>query len=108
MTPIDRRWKMLEILLCRRKSTINSLSLEFGVSRFTVMRDIRALSCTFPILTNHGGSGGVYIQEGYRLGMIYLSEEQLALLEELCGILVGEKLMILQGIIAVYRRPIAR
>ena len=67
MTPLDRRWKMLEVLLHRRRNTVNSLALEFDVSRFTVMRDIRALSCTFPIYTNHGGDGGVYIQDGYLL-----------------------------------------
>ncbi len=105
MTPLDRRWKMLEALLHRRRNTVNSLALEFDVSRFTVMRDIRALSCTFPIYTNHGGDGGVYIQDGYQLGMIYLTDEQLALLVELCGILAGERLAILQGIIEIYKRP---
>lgn len=41
----------------------------------------------------------------YQLGMIYLTDEQLALLVELCEILAGERLAILQGIIEIYKRP---
>ena len=37
--------------------------------------------------------------------MIYLTDEQLALLVELCEILAGERLAILQGIIEIYKRP---
>ena len=63
------------------------------------------LSCSYPIETQQGGGGGIFIAEGYRLGMKYLTEEQASLLERISETLSGEDLLIVKSIIKTFRRP---
>lgn len=59
-----RQEKILEILSVRRFDTITNLADEFGVSRYTIMRDIRVLIEYSPIYTVRGPAGGVYFEKG--------------------------------------------
>lgn len=58
-----RQSRILEILSIRRFDTIANLAVEFGVSRYTIMRDIRILIECAPIYTVRGPSGGVYFEK---------------------------------------------
>ena len=62
------------------------------------------LSCSYPIDTQQGGGGGIFIADGYRLGMKYLTEEQLTLLEKLSKMLCGEELTVMNSIIKTFRK----
>lgn len=101
----DRRMQILEILIVRKSETMNRLAEELGVSRMTVFRDIQVLSCSYPITTNVGVGGGVHIDDRYRLGMKYLSDEQAELLERLSETLEGNCLVIMLDILKTFRRP---
>lgn len=59
-----RQEKILEVLSVRRFDTIANLADEFGVSRYTIMRDIKILIEYSPIYTVRGPAGGVYYEKG--------------------------------------------
>ena len=101
----DRRQMILEYLLDNKRTTRMELANRFGVSLRTIERDVIVLSCSYPIETQQGGGGGIFIAEGYRLGMKYLTEEQASLLERISETLSGEDLSIVKSIIKTFRRP---
>lgn len=101
----ERRQLMIEALCQRRHDTVERLAMEFGVSERTVRYDLEVLSCTYPLYTQKGNGGGVFVSEGYRLGMKYLTQEQAALLKELSNTLDGDKLKIMQDILSVFQKP---
>ena len=103
----ERRQLILEKLSERRYDTIDNLSFEFGVSRRTMRYDLEVLSCSYPILTVKGHKGGVYIDEGFRLGKKYLTSKQTALLEKLALTLEGEDLLIINQILLTFRNPVS-
>ena len=100
----DRRQMILEHLLDNRHATRKELADKFGVSTRTIERDVIVLSCSYPIDTQQGGGGGIFIAEGYRLGMRYLTEEQSSLLEKLSKTLCGEELTVMNSIIKTFRK----
>ena len=104
---IDRRQAILEYLIDNRRTTRKNLADRFGVSKRTIERDILVLSCSYPIETQQGGGGGIFIAEGYRLGMKYLNDEQIALLDKLTYKLSGDDLAIMQSIIRNFKKPIS-
>lgn len=103
----DRRMQILEILLERRNVKVNTLMIEFNVSRSTILRDVQVLSCSYPILTIPGSSGGIRVANGFRLGMKYLTVEQSNLLENLSSELTGRELAIMQAILETFTRPVS-
>lgn len=102
----DRRQAILEYLIDNRRTTRTDLADRFGVSTRTIERDILVLSCSYPIDTQQGGGGGIFIAEGYRLGRKYLTCDQLKLLEKLSANLSEEELVIMESIIKVFKYPI--
>lgn len=102
---VERRMKIIEVLCVRRHDTIKNLAEEFNVSERTLRYDIGILECSYPIYTIQGRGGGVHIIEGYRLGMKYLSDEQVELLERICSGLVGKDLKILKDILTTFKKP---
>ena len=106
MTANERRMCILYELLENRKDSLKRLSEEFQVSRWTIMRDIQELSRSYPISTKQGVGGGVEIMDGYRLGMKYLTIEQVALLEKLSEPLVGDEFLTMQSILKTFSKPI--
>ncbi len=106
VTANDRRMEMLRLLISRKHETVGQLAFEFGVSRMTIYRDVQILSCSYPITTQMGLNGGVFIDEDYRFGMKYLTAEQQSLLEKLAESLIGEDLVIMMTIIEIFSNPV--
>ena len=105
MNANDRRLEILRVLCERRFDTISHLALEFGVCIRTIKYDIVALSLSHPICTTPGNGGGVSIMEGYRLGMKYLTERQVSLLEKLSAGLSGDDLVTMKNILKTFTQP---
>ena len=104
MTANDRRLSILYVLLERRKENIGNLAIEFNVSVSTIMRDVQELSRSHPIITKHGGGGGIEVMDGYHLGMRYMTSEQTALLEKLSDSLTGDELLVMQSILKTFSK----
>lgn len=110
----ERRVEIMKKLCRRRKDTIGNLAHELGVSERTVRRDLEALSLSEPIYTQSGRyGGGVYVDEGYSLSRMYMTEEELNVLHKLadfadkqgpCTLSEEEKKQ-LRAMIAVYTKP---
>ena len=73
---VERRLRLLEILCKRKRETLDNLAYELKVSKRTIRYDIEILSYTYPIYTTTGPYGGIYIEDTFRLGMKYLTENQ--------------------------------
>lgn len=96
---------MLDALCLRRHDYCDNLAFEFGVSRRTIYTDIRILSEYYPIYTQCGSSGGVFVVDGFRMDKSYLADEQIGKLERLSNRLEGEEKELIQGIIKRYQMP---
>ena len=68
--------RLIEILYKRKRETLDNLAYELNVSKRTIRYDIEVLSYTYPIYTTTGPYGGIYIEDTFRLGMKYLTENQ--------------------------------
>ena len=91
----ERRLLLLDLLCERRKETLDNLAFELKVSKATIKRDISILSLSYPIYTTPGIGGGIQLVEGFRLGMKYLTDKQVAFLERLLLDAEGEEKEIL-------------
>ena len=113
METAERRYEMLKILCRRRNETTKNLAAEFGVSERTVRRDIYILSLSEPIYTQPGRNGGIYVVDSYYWDRMYMSDEQIGLLQKLLSISLtnGSKLLnadeisLLKKIISEYSKP---
>ena len=105
MGAYERRMEIIERLCERRFDTISNLSYEFNVSRNTIKNDIIILSYSHPLYTVQGNGGGVHVVEGYRLGMKYMTESQILLLEKLSETLSGDELLTMQSILKNFTKP---
>lgn len=83
MTASERRMALLEALCLRRHDTRENLAFEFGVSKRTIEYDVQILSANYPIFSEQGKGGGIYIMEGYELHKKYLTDKQSEVLQEL-------------------------
>ena len=105
-----RQNKILEILSVRRFDTIANLCDEFGVSRYTIMRDVRVLSETSTIYTLRGPASGVYFEKDcyYRkkeyISNNYLSDKQEKALRDIIDGL-PPNISELQSILIDFARP---
>ena len=103
----ERRQELLRILCINKRATIKNLAEEFGVSRNSIVNDINVLSLKNPIYTQQGKGGGIFIVDGYKLGMKYLTDKQLKLLSRLLSRLTDEEeIKILKSIIDTYKNPL--
>lgn len=57
MNASERRLRILQALLKRRKESMEVFATEFQVSYMTIFRDVQFLSCYFPIVTKRGIRG---------------------------------------------------
>lgn len=99
MTARERRKAMLEVLCLRGHDTRANLAFEFGVSRRTIEYDVQILSLEYPIYTQQGKGGGIYVSNGFRLIQKSLTCKQTQLLRKICDALTGEEKQTLQEII---------
>ncbi len=102
MNTADRRMEIINILIVRRQTTARELAEEFGVTTRTIRNDIQALSPGFPIYTQQGGAGGIFIGENYKPYINTLSSEELKTLRELYGQAEGVQKKVLLQIIHKY------
>lgn len=100
----ERRVAILEYLCLRRSVSVAELANEFAVCQRTINTDLQVLSCSYPIYTVQGTGGGVFIEEGYKLGMKYLSDSQAELLERLNAELQGADKQVMESILKVFKK----
>lgn len=105
MTTLERRIEILFILLRRRHIKMFELQAEFNTCRSSICEDIQELSRYFPIRTECGRYGGVFLDKNYQLGMKYLTEPQATLLEKLSATLTGEDLILICEILKTFKKP---
>ena len=79
----NRRERLLRILSLKRRSTIDELAKELGVSERTIMRDIVLLSSEKPIFTMPGKNGGVYIDTHYVSTRLHMKKHETDLLNKI-------------------------
>lgn len=113
MGATERRYEIMKILCRRRHETIRNLASEFGVSMRTIQRDIETLSITEPIYTQSGKyGGGVYVVDSYSVDRMYMTEEELDVLQKLyiavnehSSLLTDNEKKLLESIISQYSKP---
>ncbi len=105
MTANERRMAILEVLCERRYDKRANLAFEFGVSKRTIENDILELSLSYPVYTQQGTNGGVYVMEGFELGRKYLSDKQKSLLEKVLVRLTAEERKVMQSILKEFSKP---
>lgn len=113
MGTAERRHEIMKILCRRRYETMHNLASEFGVSVRTIQRDIEVLSLTEPLYTKCGKyGGGVYIVDGYSMNRMYMTNEEINVLQKLyitsgrnLGLLTDEEKSLLGYIISQYSGP---
>ncbi len=77
----DRLLSMLMFLQNRGRTTTARLAKELEVSRRTVIRDLYALRVAgFPVYTERGPGGGVYLHEDFRMKLTDLTHDEVAAL----------------------------
>ena len=101
----ERRLGILEYLCKHKHNTIENLTIEFGVSRSTIKRDIEVLSISYSVSAIQGKGGGIYVEEWFKLGRVYFTYKQAELLKRLNKNLVGEDKQTLESILSTYCRP---
>lgn len=99
MPPDERRRQIIERLAVRKHDTMQNLASEFGVSWFTVYRDIQTLSLSYPIFTSRGNHGGVFFMESMIPYHRFLNAEQSSLLKKLKPTLPESEQAIIQSIL---------
>lgn len=102
MNPWERRQKILEVLCLRRHETTDNLAHEFNVSRETIRRDIRILTCSYPVETVSGGHGGIRVAEWFHLDRRALNSAEITFLHKLGESLDGSDLEMLNRIITQF------
>lgn len=102
MTASERRNAILEDLCARRFERINNLAFQYGVTERTIRNDIMILSLEYPIYTAQGNGGGIYVDKNFRLGRVYLKNEQQELLERLLPGLDGKDKEVMKAILKTF------
>lgn len=102
MTASERRNAILEDLCMRRFERINNLAFQYGVTERTIRNDIMTLSLEYPIYTAQGNGGGIYVDKNFRLGRVYLKNEQQELLERLLPGLDGKDAEVMKAILKTF------
>lgn len=101
----ERRCCILEYLCSRGHETLDNLAFEFGVSKRTIRYDVEILSCSYPIYSIAGVYGGIYIAEGYSLGMKYLTDTECTILKRVAEIATDEDRIVIYKIIKTFSKP---
>lgn len=105
LSTIERRQKILEILSERRYEKMTNLAIELNVSRRTICYDIEILSGSFPLYTETGIYGGVYVADGFRYGSRYLTDRQYEILYQISERLENEEKTVVLGILKTFAYP---
>ena len=102
MTASERRNAILEDLCIRRFEKVSNLAFQYGVTERTIRNDILILSLEYPIYTAKGNGGGIYVDENFRLGKVFLKSEQQELLERILPGLDEKDAEVMKSIIKTF------
>ena len=104
MSAVARRSEIVRILRCCRRTTMPRLAAEFGVNVRTIQRDIMVLTVDegYPINTDQGNGGGLYLVDYKHPHKKILSKEQIQVLEELIKETDQYRANVLIGILNAY------
>ena len=102
MTASERRNAILEDLCMRRYEKVSNLAFQYGVTTRTIRNDILILSLEYPIYTAKGNGGGIYVDKNFRLGKVFLKNEQQELLERLLPGLEGKDAEVMKAILKTF------
>lgn len=106
MAASERRQAIIDVLRVRRHDTMDNLAFEFETSRRTIVNDIALLSLTYPIFTNKGVGGGVYVMDGALLSTENrFNTEQTELLKRLSVNLKGKDAEVMKTILLKFGKP---
>lgn len=111
MEVTERRNEIMKKLCRRRSDTIANLATELGVSERTVRRDIERLSASYPIYTQSGRAGGIFVVGTYSMDRMYMMPEEIDLLRKLEGAAARDGLLsptetsLLHNLILQYTKP---
>ena len=104
MTARERRYAMIKELSDRRRETRENFAAEFQVSLRTIDNDLIYLSQEYPVYTERGRGGGIYVDKDFCLNQRYLSKAQKNLLLRLEKTLEGEDRQIMENILKTFGR----
>ena len=104
MTAYERRQAIVELLVSRKRETLDNLAFELNTSKSSICRDIEVLSLSYPIYTQSGKGGGIYIDSDYSFGKQYLTCEQQAMLTKLLPSLDSKEQKIMREILKKFGR----
>ena len=104
MSTDERREEMIRILLGGTRTTVPKLAMQLGVSERTIHRDLLVLTVDrgYPIDTEPGRTGGVYMHDYRHAHKHILSQEQIKVLTELAQIASTHHAEVLKGILKTY------
>ena len=113
MNAVERRDRLIKILLLRGRTTVKDLAELLEVSERTVMRDISILSNIKPISAISGKGGGVYILDTFEVQRTYMNEYEISVLRKLIEnkdksintVLSETEVQMLDEIITYYSKP---
>ena len=102
MTARQRRYAIIKELSDRRRETRENFAAEFQVSLRTIDNDLIYLSEEYPVYTDRGRGGGIYVDKDFHLNQRYLSEAQSGLLLRLKNTLEGEDRRVMENILKTF------
>ena len=104
MSAVVRRSEIVRILRCCRRTTMPCLAAELGVNVRTIQRDIMTLTVDegYPINTEPGNGGGLFLVDYRHPYKKILSKEQTRVLEGLVMETDQYRANVLTGILNAY------
>lgn len=113
MSATERREKLIRYLCMNGITTAKELASVLEVSERTILRDISLLSRNKPITSTTGRYGGIYITDYKKIDLLYLKDEEIALLEKIHSnldipireSLSSDEISLLCDMISFYKSP---
>ena len=105
MTASQRRQQILNVLIERQHVTARNLAEMFQVSVRTIMSDVEALTCEYPIETVRGADGGIRLASWFRPTRSYLAREQINAILKAAPFLEGSDQQALLSILNQFSAP---
>ena len=104
LSAVARRSEIVRILRCCKRTTMPRLAAELGVNIRTIQRDIMTLTVDegYPINTEPGNGGGLYLSDYRHPHKKILSKEQIRVLEGLVREIDQYRASVLTGILKTY------
>ncbi|MBQ7885841.1 MAG: HTH domain-containing protein [Clostridia bacterium] len=105
MTANERRAEIMRILTARRHETMGHLAEELHVTARTIRTDITMLTVDYPLETQRGNGGCVYLADWYHPHRNILSCEQQRVLSQLSSTCDAHQANVLRQMLSEYGSP---